>query len=124
MNQIEKLLAFRKEDRSLKITVPLPMSNSSWSRRNSNFSKIYIFADEGLRRKVEKFSQIEKKSVKISSWDGNYGLLVTIITIVIKVYFAERVPTLAFFSYDHVDFDFEAIKKIKSCTGPYVTIRY
>ena len=38
--KLKKLLAFRKEDRSLKITVPLPMFNSLWSWRYSTFSKI------------------------------------------------------------------------------------
>ena len=35
------------------------MLNSSWSWRNSTFSK--IFADRKPRRKTEKFWQIEKK---------------------------------------------------------------
>ena len=55
------MLALRKEDRSLNITVPLSMLNSSRSWRNLAFSKFQKIADGGPRRKTEKFWQIEKK---------------------------------------------------------------
>ena len=58
----------RKEDRSLKITVPLPMSNSLWSWRNQLFQK---FADGGPRRKTEKFWQIEKKIIDLYELDNS-----------------------------------------------------
>ena len=58
--RFKKLLAFLKEDHLMKITVPLPIFNSSWSWRNSTFSKISKVADGGPRRKSEKFWQIEK----------------------------------------------------------------
>ena len=65
------MLALRKEDRSLKITVPLPVSNSSWSWRNSTFSKFQKFADGGPRRKTEKFWQIEKIIIDLYELDNS-----------------------------------------------------
>ena len=65
------MLALRKEDRSLKITVPLPVSNSSWSWRNSTFQKFQKFADGGPRRKTEKFWQIEKIIIDLYELDNS-----------------------------------------------------
>ena len=79
------MLALRKEDRSLKITVPLPITSSSWSGRNTTFSKIseirwgeiqlfqkfQKFADGGPRRKTGKFWQIEKKIIDLYELDNS-----------------------------------------------------
>ena len=55
------MLAFLKEDRLLKITVPLQCPAPHGHGDIQLFRKFQIFADGGPRRKTEKFWQIEKK---------------------------------------------------------------
>ena len=54
------MLALRKEDRSLKITVPLPTPHG-----HGGIQLFQKFADGGPRRKTEKFWQIEKKIIDL-----------------------------------------------------------
>ena len=65
------MLALRKEDRSLKITVPLPVSNPHGHGEIQLFQKFQKIADGGPRRKTEKFWQIEKKIIDLYELDNS-----------------------------------------------------
>ena len=64
--QISIIVSFTKEDRSLKITVPLPVSKLMVKNGEIQlFQKFQKIADGGPRRKTEKFWQIEKKIIDL-----------------------------------------------------------
>ena len=61
---MKKLLAFLKEDHSLKITVPLPMSNPLWSWKNSTFSKISKNFGKS-KKKIDDLYELDNSKQKI-----------------------------------------------------------
>ena len=82
--RFQKLLAFWKEDRILKITVPLPITNSSCSGRNSTLSKISKIQIGGHDEKLKNFGQLKKKIGNLYELDNSK----------LKIFFEKKISKL------------------------------